>query len=153
MGPEPDAPRACIKKSDETAAWVVHHSGTETGHKVKDCFGCEGWEAQTYRSDYLAISTPLLKSSVEVREGHSVLLHLLPHSCFTDCLRQPRGMRCGGVQGDQVSVSTRGHCPSGPGSWAAAWGVCTVGESGLRAGLKRRQKQIHHSSRVWMFEC
>lgn len=113
MGPEPDAPRARIKKSGEIAAWVVHCSGTEIGHKGKDCFGCEGWEAQTYRSDYLATSTPPLKSSVEMREGHSVLFHLLPHSCFTDCLRQPRGMRCGEVQGDQVSVSTRGHCPSG----------------------------------------
>ena len=42
VGPEHDAHIACIKKSDKIAAWVVHHSGTESRHKMKDCFGYEG---------------------------------------------------------------------------------------------------------------
>lgn len=58
--------------------------------------------------DYLAIPTPLLKSSLEMMEGHSVLLHLHPHSCFMDCLGQPLGMWCGEARGDRVYVHTRG---------------------------------------------
>lgn len=59
-------PDSIHKKSDKTAAWVVQHSGTKIRHGIKDCFGWEGWEAQTFRlEDDLAIPTHLLKSSLE----------------------------------------------------------------------------------------